>query len=69
VKELGLRDLGVARGDLAMVRPTWLPAILTEGLFMIVPEQEAALRSLDGQRRYARGVVEGIRRFLADRAP
>jgi N-acetylmuramoyl-L-alanine amidase len=69
VRELGLRDLGVARGDLALVRPTWLPAILTEGLFMIVPEQEAALRTLDGQRRYARGVVEGLRRFLAARAP
>lgn len=69
VEELGLRDLGVARGDLAMVRPTWLPAILTEGLFMIVPEQEAALRTIEGQRRYARGVVEGVRRFLATRAP
>jgi N-acetylmuramoyl-L-alanine amidase len=68
VQELGLRDLGVARGDLAVVRPTWLPAILTEGFFMIVPEQEAALRSAEGQRRYARGVVEGIRRFLAARA-
>jgi len=65
VRELGLRDLGVARGDLALVRPTWLPAILTEGLYMIVPEQEAALRTLDGQQRYARGVVEGIRQFLA----
>jgi len=69
VEELGLRDLGVARADLAMVRPTWLPAILTEGFFMIVPEQEAALRTAEGQRRYARGVVEGIRRFLATRVP
>ena len=69
VEELGLRDLGVARGDLAMVRPTWLPAILTEGFFMIVPEQEAALRTAEGRGRYARGVVEGIRRFLAARAP
>jgi N-acetylmuramoyl-L-alanine amidase len=65
VRELGLRDLGVARGDLALVRPTWLPAILTEGLFMIVPEQEAALRTEEGQRRYARGVLQGLRRFLA----
>lgn len=69
VEEVGLRDLGVARGDLAMVRPTWLPAILTEGFFMIVPEQEAALRTAEGRGRYARGVVEGIRRFLAARVP
>lgn len=68
VRRLGLRDLGVARGDLAMVRPTWMPAVLTEGLFMIVPDQEAALRSREGQRRYALGVFDGIRQFLRERA-
>lgn len=71
VANVGLRDLGVARGDLALTRPTWYPAILTEGLFMMVPAQEAALRSGEGQRRYATGVVEGIVAFfrgLADAA-
>jgi N-acetylmuramoyl-L-alanine amidase len=66
VANLGLRDLGVARGDLALTRPTWYPAILTEGLFMMVPEQEAALRTTDGQRRYATGVVAGIAAFLKE---
>ena len=61
---LGLRDLGVARGDLALTRPTWYPAILTEGLFLMVPGQEAALRSIPGQQRYAAGVVEGVTAFL-----
>jgi len=65
---LGLRDLGIGRGDLALVRGTWMPSILTEGLFMILPEQEAALRTPAGQRLYALGVFEGIRRFLGDRA-
>ena len=51
-----------------MVRTTWMPSVLTEGLFMIVPEQEAALRSPRGQRLYAEAVVEGIRRFLRERA-
>src|SRR5688572_347475 len=68
VRRLGLRDLGVGRGDLALVRPTWMPSILTEGLFMMVPEQEAALRSVEGQRRYAQGVFEGIREYLRARA-
>ena len=68
VNQLGLRDLGVGRGDLALVRPTWMPAILTEGLFMMVPDQEAALRSPEGQRMYAQGVFEGIREFLRLRA-
>ena len=68
VNRLGLRDLGVGRGDLALVRPTWMPAILTEGLFMMLPDQEAALRSPEGQRLYAQGVFDGIRQFLRDRA-
>ncbi|HTI57220.1 MAG TPA: N-acetylmuramoyl-L-alanine amidase [Verrucomicrobiae bacterium] len=68
VARLGLRDLGVGRGDLALVRPTWMPAILAEGLFMMLPDQEAALRSPEGQRLYAQGVFDGIRQFLRDRA-
>ncbi len=68
VSELGLPNLGVGRGDLALVRPTWMPAVLTEGLFMMLPRQEAALRSDEGQRLYARGVFEGIKAFLKERA-
>lgn len=68
VAQLGLRNLGVARGDLALVRPTWYPAILTEGLYLMVPEQEAAMRSAAGQARYAAGVVEGLTTFLRNAA-
>lgn len=68
VRRLGLRDLGMGRGDLALVRPTWMPALLTEGLFMMVPEQEAMLRSEEGRRRYAQGVFDGVREFLRGRA-
>ena len=39
---LGLRDLGIGRGDFALVRGTWMPSVLTEGLFMMLPDQEAA---------------------------
>lgn len=69
VARFGTRDLGIARGDLALVRPTWMPAVLTEGLFMMVPEQEAALRSEEGRREYALAVLEGVREFLRARAP
>jgi N-acetylmuramoyl-L-alanine amidase len=64
VRRLGVRDLGVGRGDLALVRPTWMPSILTEGLFMMVPEQEAALREQLGQRRYALAVRDGLVAWL-----
>jgi len=68
VAELGLRDLGMGRGDYALVRPTWMPAALTEAAFIIIPEQEALLASEDGQWRYARGVLRGIEEFLRQRA-
>lgn len=68
LQRLGVRDLGVGRGDLALVRPTWQPSILTEGLFMIVPAHEAALRRAEGQARYAAGVRDGLRAFFAAQA-
>jgi N-acetylmuramoyl-L-alanine amidase len=67
VRRLGIPELGVGRGDLALVRPTWMPAILTEGMFMCIPEQEAALRSVSGQRLYAQAVYDGTLAFLKDR--
>jgi N-acetylmuramoyl-L-alanine amidase len=68
VERMGQRDLGVGRGDLALVRPTWMPSVLCEGLFMMLPDQEAALRSAEGQGLYARAVYEGIVGFLVERA-
>ena len=68
VAELGVRDLGMGRGDYALVRNPWMPSALTEGLFMMVPEQEAMLASPDGQLRYARGIVRGIEEFLREMA-
>ncbi len=68
VRRLGLPDLGISRADFAVIRATWLPSVLVEGMFMILPEQEAALRSSAGTQRYARGVYDGIRGFLQDRA-
>jgi N-acetylmuramoyl-L-alanine amidase len=64
VNHLGVRDLGVARGDLALVRASWMPAVLTEGLYMMLPDQEAALRDPVGQQEYAIAVRDGIVQFL-----
>jgi len=46
-----------------------MPAALTEGLFIMVPDQEYWSISPEGQRRYACGIVEGIEEFLRERAP
>jgi N-acetylmuramoyl-L-alanine amidase len=64
VRQLGLRNLGAIRGDLALVRSTWYPSVLTEGIFLIVPAQERLARSRAGKLAYATGIVEGITNFF-----
>jgi N-acetylmuramoyl-L-alanine amidase len=64
VRSMGLRDLGVFYDNLALVRPTWMPAILCEGAFLIVPEHEAAMATPEGQRAYARGVAAGVEAYF-----
>jgi N-acetylmuramoyl-L-alanine amidase len=68
LRRLGLRDLGIGRGDLALVRGTWMPSVLTEGLFMMLPDQEAALRSPQGRHLYAQAVFDGLREYLQESA-
>ncbi|MEP7346690.1 MAG: N-acetylmuramoyl-L-alanine amidase [Gemmatimonadaceae bacterium] len=64
VRRIGLRDLGTNYDNLAVLRPTWMPAVLCEGAFLMIPEQEAALRTAEFQDRYALGVVEGIEAYF-----
>jgi N-acetylmuramoyl-L-alanine amidase len=64
VAEMGLRNLGVGRGNFALVRPSWMPAILTEGAFLMIPEEEQGLRTPAFQRAYARGIALGIQAYL-----
>ena len=68
MKRLGLRDLGVHYQNLAVARPTWYPAVLTEGAFVIIPEQEAALRAPAFQRLYAEGIVAGLEAYFRELA-
>jgi N-acetylmuramoyl-L-alanine amidase len=69
VAELGLRDLGAIWGDLALARPTWMPSVLTETMFLMVPVQEAALRNPEVHERIAAAHVRGIEAFLRERLP
>ncbi len=64
VKWMGLRDLGINYDNLALARPTWMPSILCEGAFVIVPDQEAALRTPEFQSRYAIGILEGLENYF-----
>lgn len=67
VIETGLPDYGVGEGNLAVVRMNEMPAVLVEGAFMMIPEQEALLRTPEFRRRIAVAVADGIERFLEER--
>ncbi len=66
LRRMGLRDLGVNYDNLAVLRPTWMPSVLCEGAFLMIPEQEAALRTPEFQDAYARGVAEGLEAYFRD---
>ena len=69
LRELGLRDGGVVRTSFAVVRRMeWMPAALTESVYMMIPQQEAALRDPAVQERIARAHLRGIEAFLRSRA-
>ena len=65
---MGLRDNGTKFQNLAVARGTWMPAILTEGAFVIMPDQEAALRTPEYQDAYARAIVQGLEAHFASLA-
>ena len=64
IGEMGLRDEGVFFRSLAVTVQSWFPAVLTEGAFVIIPEQEAALRTREFQERYARALVTGLEAYF-----
>jgi N-acetylmuramoyl-L-alanine amidase len=64
VARMGLRNNGVFSRTLALARPTWMPSILAEGAYIMIPEQEAALRTPRYQEAYARALVEGLEDFF-----
>jgi N-acetylmuramoyl-L-alanine amidase len=63
----GLPNLGAKQRSLALVRPTWMPAVLTESLFMMFPQQEAALKNPAYVNRLAAAHVRGLEAFVRER--
>ncbi len=64
VANMGLPDNGTKRRNFALVRPTWMPAILVEGAFIMMPDQEAAMRTVEYQEKYARSIVDGLENYF-----
>jgi N-acetylmuramoyl-L-alanine amidase len=64
MRQLPLRDLGIHYQNISIGRTTWMPSLITEGLFMMLPDQEHAMRTAAGQERYARGVADGLEAYF-----
>lgn len=64
IRQMGLRDLGVHYQNISIGRTQWMPSLITEGAFVIMPDQEAALRMPEFQARYARGILEGLEEYF-----
>jgi N-acetylmuramoyl-L-alanine amidase len=62
----GLNDYGLYYGNLAVNRPTAYPAVLVECAFIIIPEQEALLKTEAFRHHVARAIRDGIENFLRE---
>ena len=65
LRRLRLRDLGVMYNTFAVTRTTWMPSVLCEGAFIMIPEQEAAIKTSEFQTAYATAVADGLQRYFA----
>jgi len=64
VKATRLPDHGLYYGNLVLTRPSAMPAVLVECAFMIIPEQEAMLKTDKFQRKCAKAILEGIKEYI-----
>ncbi|RKX26391.1 MAG: hypothetical protein DRP47_08275 [Candidatus Zixiibacteriota bacterium] len=64
IKATGLDDHGLYHGNLAVLRSTQYPAVLVECAFMMIPEQEAKLKTGRFRYRIAKGLCKGIENFF-----
>jgi len=64
MREMGLRDLGIHYQNIAIGRTMWMPSVICEGAFLMVPEQENAVKNAEFQERYARGVADGVEAYF-----
>lgn len=63
-RRLKLPDHGFFYGNLVLCREPYLPSFLVEPAFIIVPKQEALIRSESFQNRVVEAIIAGMRRFL-----
>lgn len=63
VNQIGLKDLGIKARNLAVLRRTYMPAILVELAFLSYPPEAALLAEPSFREQCAIGIANGIRQF------
>ena len=66
LKTLKLNDFGLYWDNLAMCRPTQMPAILIEPAFMMHPEEEMLIRTKEYREKCADAIIRALQDFLHD---
>jgi N-acetylmuramoyl-L-alanine amidase len=61
-----LRDDGLHYGNLFVARITRMPAVLVESAYMIIPGEEALLKTAEFQSYCAEAILEGIKKAVSD---
>lgn len=64
VPATGLNDYGLYHGNFAVIRPTGFLSILVECAFMMIPEQEMALKTEEYCGKIARAICDGVLDFV-----
>lgn len=64
LKNIPLPDEGLRYGDYLVARMTWMPAILVENAYLILPRQEELLNSPAFQGKLAASMAEGVLEFF-----
>ncbi len=59
-----LRDDGLHYGNLAVVRTCQMPSVLTESAYMMVPREEALLKTPEFQSACAEAMLKGLKRYV-----
>ncbi len=68
VNAFELPDEGIAYNNLALSRPTAMPAVLVEIGYIMLPDQEALMQTVNYPDRVARAITLGIGRFVHKRS-
>jgi N-acetylmuramoyl-L-alanine amidase len=66
LERLKLPDFGIYYANLVLTRPSQIPSVLVECAFMMIPDQEAFLRTEGFHKKCAQAIYRGIRNFVEE---